>query len=932
MTSHRTGPRLPGAQPPSRDERRREILTGTAAALGIAALVLGVPVALLTLVGSPLPTTMPSRGWLTADISFGTVLAVISVAVWLAWAHFVVCLVVEWRAGRRGAGVPRSILFAGGSQVLARRLVGAVLLLAGAATLAPSGAFAGPAETRPAVVASVSAQGVLQQAAQVGDELEHAAAGAAAQSAAGAGAVDAAHKYYEVSPPEGRHHDCLWDIAERFLGDPLRYREIYAMNRDRPQPDGRSLTDADLIRPGWILQLPADAKGAELRAADPLVPAPATGAATTATETETGAAVQRGASVAQHVAAGDSDQGAGRTALGGGLLAAGLLALVTARRGPFGRGPRDSVAERRLRLAANPGKAQFLDTALRGLAYAREQQGLPMPEAYVAFLRDDQLLVHFSPAPEGEPPTPWIAREDGRSWLVDADAVLPPPAGVLAPYPAMVNLGIAHGWEVLVDLEFAPGIVSLGGDPEVGRDVAASAAVELATNLWSDDVDVTLVGFGDDLAAVAPERLRRADALADVLAAAEAERPRTGAVLRSLGVNGVLQGRAARPDRAALRPHVLVLSGPPAPEEAARLAALTGPGRSPFAVLCVGDTLGARWRFTVTHAGRLDLGVLGFDTEAHRLGVDDYRGVAELVRSADRTRDDLAARIRALTPGSALASLLDPAEDDDRDPPPLAPALPAELLDPALPAPVEVRLLGPVAVSAPGPVAPDRLPVLTEMVLAAALYPEGLHDAVLRASVWPRGVEDDVVDAAIRDVQVWLGTGTGGTPRFARGDDGRWRLGRDIRCDWHVLCGLVAGADDAGERGRLYAGLGLVRGEGFSAAPTGRYAWLAFHRAARDARVVGTAAARRLAVLALAQNDLRQAEWALRQGLALAPAAEVLWRDLLRLLGGDDPHTAGLIADELYGTLARHGVPGGAEPETDALVQQLAPGRRVTTA
>jgi hypothetical protein len=376
----------------------------------------------------------------------------------------------------------------------------------------------------------------------------------------------------------------------------------------------------------------------------------------------------------------------------------------------------------------------------------------------------------------------------------------------------------------------------------------------------------------------------------------------------------------------------LVLSGPPVPEEAARLAALTGPGRSRFAVLCVGDTPAARWRFTVTRAGRLDLGVLGFDTEAHRLGVDDYRGVAELVRTADRTRDELAAHIRALTPGSALASLLDGSQDEDRDPPPVAPALPAELLDPALPVPVEVRVLGPVAVSAPGPVTSDLEPVLTEIVIAAALHPEGLHDAVLRASVWPRGVEDDVVDAATLSVQAWLGIGADGVPRFSRGDDGRWRLGPDVRCDWHVLCGLVAAAADAGERVRLDAGLGLIRGEAFSDSPAGRYAWLAFHRAARDARLVGTAAARRLAVLALGENDLRHAEWALRQGLALAPAAEVLWRDLLRLLGGHDPHTAERLADEMYATLARHGVPGGAEPETDALVQQLAPARRATTA
>jgi hypothetical protein len=95
---------------------------------------------------------------------------------------------------------------------------------------------------------------------------------------------------------------------------------------------------------------------------------------------------------------------------------------------------------------------------------------------------------------------------------------------------------------------------------------------------------------------------------------------------------------------------------------------------------------------------------------------------------------------------------------------------------------------------------------------------------------------------------------------------------------------------------------------------------------------VGTATSRRLAVLALSRGDLAQAEWALRQGIALTPSAEVLWRDLLRLLGGNDPQTASRLADEMYVVLRRAGVAGGAEPETDALVEQLAPGHRVTSA
>src|SRR6185312_12553257 len=71
-------------------------------------------------------------------------------------------------------------------------------------------------------------------------------------------------KFYRVQPPAGRHHDSLWEIAQRHLGDGRRYQEIYDLNKDRVQPDGSMLTKASLIRPGWILEMPADAVGGDL--------------------------------------------------------------------------------------------------------------------------------------------------------------------------------------------------------------------------------------------------------------------------------------------------------------------------------------------------------------------------------------------------------------------------------------------------------------------------------------------------------------------------------------------------------------------------------------------------------------------------------------------------------------------------------------------
>lgn len=51
--------------------------------------------------------------------------------------------------------------------------------------------------------------------------------------------------------------DSLWALAEEHLGDGDRYPEIVALNVGVNQPDGAALSEPDLIRPGWVLTLPA---------------------------------------------------------------------------------------------------------------------------------------------------------------------------------------------------------------------------------------------------------------------------------------------------------------------------------------------------------------------------------------------------------------------------------------------------------------------------------------------------------------------------------------------------------------------------------------------------------------------------------------------------------------------------------------------------
>ncbi|QDY08109.1 peptidase S8 and S53 subtilisin kexin sedolisin [Micromonospora sp. HM134] len=73
-------------------------------------------------------------------------------------------------------------------------------------------------------------------------------------------------KYYTVyGGSEGAVTD-LTGVAARFLADPDRADEVYRLNEGRRQPDGRALTAVgQRLSPGWLLVLPWDASGDEVR-------------------------------------------------------------------------------------------------------------------------------------------------------------------------------------------------------------------------------------------------------------------------------------------------------------------------------------------------------------------------------------------------------------------------------------------------------------------------------------------------------------------------------------------------------------------------------------------------------------------------------------------------------------------------------------------
>ncbi|NAZ88539.1 hypothetical protein GTR00_20955, partial [Kineococcus sp. T90] len=173
-TSTPTGPRRAPARLPRRalspHARRLELLRGAGAALVLLAVLGGVPLALVQLVGNPLPTGAPTRTWLDAELTASAVVDVLAAALWLVWAHFAVCVAAELSAWARG-GTAARVRLGGSSQVLAQRLVAAVLLLASGAVWVPQtsavlsvAAVGAPAAAGPARTAHGAEAGAARSA------------------------------------------------------------------------------------------------------------------------------------------------------------------------------------------------------------------------------------------------------------------------------------------------------------------------------------------------------------------------------------------------------------------------------------------------------------------------------------------------------------------------------------------------------------------------------------------------------------------------------------------------------------------------------------------------------------------------------------------------------------------------------------------------
>jgi DNA-binding SARP family transcriptional activator len=621
--------------------RARTILAGLVALATLVLVVLGLPVVLYRFGGSPLPGHL--AGWhrvatvLSGRDNGSLLLAIIRDCSWLAWLLVTVCVLAETQAAIRGSDAP--YLRLGGLQGAAAQLVALAAL-----------AFATPS----AITLSASVTAASQPAAGRPDASpyphgQHAAAPDAL-------AMQAARTSRLVIVNSG---DCLWSLAQRYLGAGDRYPEIVGLNYGRHVGEGQVFTNPSLIEPGWRLLLPASAATG---------PAQPSGAGSQHLGHPTADShYQRRHLAARKEAAADSD--AGRAPSPGATSTAGtaanqaghqtLVSADAAGADPAGAQLPESAVfitgavagavltslsrlrfrqrqyrrrGRRIALPADPGALaaeQRLNAARPGAPAAPLEtlrDALACLEAGI--LSTDQELpdilgLHVTPeilevllaAPAADgPPAPYSISpgRQGMCWQLDLPAIVSRPGGAAVHggranghgtsgaachlLSGLITAGATAAGYLLLDLESLQ-VTTCDGPPALVDQVVATAATELATGQWSGSFDLIFVGC-DEL-----EPLSRAEHCADLDSALDLLESRCAVVAHRLAAHSpadVRELRLAEPDNEDWCLTILVSRAEPSAEQMTRLLHLVEDGPGGVAALVAGDQETADGRMAPT--------------------------------------------------------------------------------------------------------------------------------------------------------------------------------------------------------------------------------------------------------------------------------------------------------------------------------------------
>lgn len=981
----------------------RQRLRGLAATLVILLLVAGVPFLLIAIGAAPWKADLAALRTLLTSPDDGTLAMVAIAAVaWIAWAFVALSVVLEVVSQVRGLPTPTlPVLGAPQRAVGQLAAVAALLFVAGPTVVAafpapPARAAAAAPVLQPPRLAPVEASPVLPEAAPLpaaeaptkqrstidytvkrGDSLWKIAERLLGDGTRFTEIVELNEDVLngrpdfivsgtvlkvprEVAEPEAdrpaeeyvvQPGDTLSEIAKAELGDPMRYPELFKASRNAVQPDGAKLTDPDLIRPGWEITIPGQAKHQAEVSEETLVEGeppvdvepPVETPSVEPTPVPTASAEPR---PEQGVAADGTDDEVESSAPGwlvpgltgaGAVLAALVLLAVRAHRSTQlrYRRPGQTIApppeelravEKTALVSGAPLTTAIadLDRALMHLAGECSDAGRALPAVVTATLMKGAVSLHL--AEDADLPEPW--RGAGRDWSLPLSEPMPERGDVLPPYPLLVTVGQDKNGLRLVNLEHL-GVVALTGDSERTEALARHIAAELALSPWSTIVEVNVIGLGEELATLDTLRLRHH---------ADGEQV-VPSVVRDLTTS--LEHDKGDPD-----PYCAVITAGDGTDDLAPLLAAPS-SRVGAALISLAAPVPESTVFELDRDGRLCAPVLGLDLRAAGLTGEEAKACAAIVdltresepvkvppfeqaadgwrAFADRAgalREELT-DVREEGPAGDGSLLPDAAEDyvevaatTVEDVEALAPVVPdqvrrtVEEADPTLDEDVadwfdagverpRLILLGPVNAEAFGetkPVILKRRPYFVEILAYLALHPKGATASQVADAfgIAPSRARTDV--SSLRD---WLGTNprTKGpylpaaneSPAYFESGVKTYQL-QDVLVDVDLFRRLRARGEARGAAGidDLKTAMSLVQGLPFSLLREKGWSWLLDTERVHE--TVGCAivdTAHILVLDALAKGDLESARGVAETACQAAPYDDICRLDLVKVAAAE---------------------------------------------
>lgn len=641
-------------------------LKGLGALTLLVALLVGIPIALITLAGNPLPEWGALQQALTGidfggRVLMGTILPLIG---WVAWASFAVSVLIELIAQVRNVRAPQ-ITGLNAQQALAGALVAAVLAIGGGSPAL--------AQTTPELNTATGPAGITQIVDTPAGEQSHT---------------------HTIQKGE-----TLYGIAEAKLGDGQRYTELAERLEGVEQADGATMEDPNLIHEGWKVEIPArgstvapqvgasdagtadpqDAAATEQQTAPAPAqdqepqPAPAVApAAQDARESKPATAsaageqtrpsipgasfsapgAEQSGTTAAPAPEQEATEGAdtiGWRTLGGigSTLAASVLGLVALRRAaqrrrrkpgqqvPMPTGE-DAQIEAQLKTVADQPSVDELDLVLRAVAAWATEEQVALPEMFCVRVTEEQIALYLAAPAETDLPAPFVREvEDGTVWTIQSGLIESLEQMPDAPYPGLVTVGKDDtGAQMLLDLELL-GTLGLEGDPTLTAEVMDAMAVELATSTWGESLQVTLVGVADGLAAATGTgRVRHVDDLDELLRMLHGQAEDVQTTLERAGVSSLHEAKGTSLEQ-AWAPEIVLLGLTPTDAQADQLRELTQSiPRLGVAAVTSQNPLSAEWRLELVDQDNADLEPAGLHLVPQRITAEEASRIISVLATA----------------------------------------------------------------------------------------------------------------------------------------------------------------------------------------------------------------------------------------------------------------------------------------------------------